>query len=51
MPYESITKEKYEELLSKTPKFNPRMLMEFENFEDEFDVLDSDCESGVCPIR
>lgn len=51
MPYESITKEKYEELLSKTPKFNPRMLMGFENFEDEFDVLDSDCESGVCPIR
>lgn len=51
MPYESITKEKYEELLSKTPKFNPRMLMEFENFEDEFDVLDSDCESGICPIR
>lgn len=50
-PYESISKEEYEEMLEKTPKFNPSKLKEFENFEEEFDILDSDCDSGVCPIR
>ncbi len=51
MPYESITKEKYEELLAAQPKFTPSSLKRFETFEEEFDVLDPDCESGVCPIR
>jgi hypothetical protein len=50
MPYEAITKEKYEELIAKLPVFNPKMLREFENFEEEFE-LDSDCDTGVCPIR
>lgn len=51
LPYESITKEKYEELAKNQPKFNPSILRQYETFEEEFDVLDSDCESGVCPIR
>lgn len=50
MPYEAITKEKYEELIAKLPVFNPKMLREFENFEEEFE-LDSDCDTGACPIR
>ena len=50
MPYESITKEKYEELKAKLPVFHPGLLKEFENFEEEFE-LDADCDTGVCPIK
>ena len=51
MPYEAISKEQYEELLEKQPKFIPSSLRKFETFEEEFDVLDADCDNGVCPIR
>ena len=51
MPYEDITKDKYEKLLEQTPKFNPEILSQYENFEEEFDILDEDCDSGACPIR
>lgn len=51
LPYESISKEKYEELLVKQPKFNPSILRQFEKFDEEFDILDADCDSGNCPIR
>ena len=50
MPYESITKEKYEELKAKLPVFHPSLLKEFENFEEEFE-LDADCDTGLCPIK
>lgn len=50
MPYEEISEEKYNELISKLPSFNPGMLREFENFTKEFE-LDADCDTGVCPIR
>jgi ribonucleoside-diphosphate reductase alpha chain/ribonucleoside-triphosphate reductase len=49
MPYEEITKEQYEELLSKTPSFKYSILQEFETGE-EFEVS-SDCDTGVCPIK
>ena len=51
LPYEAITQETYEELASKLPKFNPNILRQYETFEDEFDILDADCESGACPVR
>lgn len=51
LPYEAITEEEYEKLAKELPRFNPELLKQFEKFEEEFDVLDSDCESGVCPIR
>ncbi len=51
LPYEAITKDEYEELLSKQPKFNPSILRQFEKFDEEFDILDADCEGGYCPIR
>lgn len=51
MPYEAITKEQYEKLLAKQPKFNPSILKRFETFEEEFDILDEDCDAGVCPVR
>ena len=50
-PYESITKEQFEEMASKTPRFSADTLSQFENFEDEFELLDEDCDIGVCPIK
>lgn len=51
MPYEAIDEKTYRELLVKQPKFNPSILRQYERFEEEFDILDTDCEGGVCPIR
>lgn len=51
LPYEAISKEKYEELLVKQPKFNPSILRQYETFEEEFEILDQDCDGGFCPIR
>ena len=52
MPYEAITKEQYEEMLKDAPKFNPNILSQYENFEEEFDIEDDpSCSTGVCPIR
>ena len=46
-----LQKEKYEELLVNQPKFNPSILRQFEKFDEEFDILDADCDTGNCPIR
>lgn len=51
MPYEAISANQYEELLKQQPKFIPSSLRKFETFEEEFDILDPDCDSGVCPVR
>lgn len=51
LPYEAINKEQYDELMKITPKFNPKMLAKFENFEEEFEINDSECDGGACPIR
>ncbi len=51
LPYEAISREQYQSLSEKLPKFNPNILRQYETFEDEFDILDADCESGVCPVR
>lgn len=51
MPYEAITKEQYEEMVAKTPKFNPNILSKYEKFDEEESELESDCDSGVCPVR
>lgn len=51
LPYEAVDKETYEELLGKQPRFNPSILNQYETFEEEFDILDADCDSGHCPVR
>jgi ribonucleoside-diphosphate reductase alpha chain/ribonucleoside-triphosphate reductase len=49
-PYETISKEEYEELRSKMEPFDPELLRQLESGED-FDLGNDGCESGVCPIR
>jgi len=50
MPYESITKEEYEENINKMKPFIPSLLQKYESHE-EHQVDSSDCSSGICPIR
>jgi ribonucleoside-diphosphate reductase alpha chain/ribonucleoside-triphosphate reductase len=51
LPYEAVDKETYQKLYEKQPKFNPSILNQYETFEEEFDILDADCDSGHCPVR
>lgn len=51
-PYESISKEQYEELKSKMKPFDPKLLRKYEFAETEADIENMEsCEQGVCPIR
>ena len=48
-PYEAITKEQYEEMVSKMKPFDHKLLERYEG-ESTLDGADS-CEGGACPIR
>lgn len=50
LPQEVVSKEKYEEYVSKLVHFSLDDLKETGGVED-IDFLDSSCEQGVCPIR
>lgn len=50
LPYEAITKEEYEARLSKMRPFDANLLSKYEKGDDH-DVTDSECTTGVCPIR
>jgi ribonucleoside-triphosphate reductase len=50
-PYEAITKEQYDELVSKMEPFDMSILQKFDSKEgSSLDGMDG-CEGGVCPIR
>lgn len=51
MPYEEITKEKYEKRIAELPKFSPNMLIQFEKQRYDHDVYDDECSTGACPVR
>lgn len=50
LPYESLTKEEYDEMCRTTPKFKPEVLQKYEKGED-FDILEADCVGGSCPVK
>ncbi len=50
MPYEAITEEEYNEKLKNMNLFVPSLLQKYES-HDEHEVDNSDCSSGICPIR
>lgn len=50
-PYEAISQERYEELITKMTDFNPEVLRKYETGTDsDLEGMDG-CEGGVCPIR
>ena len=50
-PYEEITKNEYNEMISQFKPFDSSLLSKYEKFETDFELLDPDCDTGVCPIR
>lgn len=51
LPYESITKEEFEERKAAMNPFRPSLISKYEVEEMLFDIGDEGCENGVCPIR
>lgn len=50
LPYEAISKEQYNDMISKIPKINLSLLKKYETFE-EFELMESDCTSNGCPVK
>jgi hypothetical protein len=50
-PYEEITEEEYNNISATFKAFDPSLLYKYEKFEVETELIDEECESGVCPIR
>jgi ribonucleoside-diphosphate reductase alpha chain/ribonucleoside-triphosphate reductase len=50
LPYESIEKEVYEEMLANLPKFQANILQKYEKGE-EFEIIESECAGGSCPVK
>ena len=51
LPYEAISKEEYERRKAEMRPFNPSLISKYEHEETELDIGQSDCSSGVCPVR
>lgn len=50
LPFECTTKEDYEERISHVKEIDYELLKAYES-EEEQELIDSDCESGACPVR
>lgn len=51
LPYEAIEEEEYNERTDKLRPFLPSLISKYEKEEIDFDIGDSSCDNGVCPIR
>lgn len=54
LPYEAITEDKYNELIKNVKPFNQHLLSKYEFVDpedEELDITDDACSSGVCSIR
>ncbi|GKX29515.1 adenosylcobalamin-dependent ribonucleoside-triphosphate reductase [Vallitalea longa] len=51
LPYESINEEEYKKRNDKLRPFLPSLISKYEKDELDYDIGDSGCENGVCPIR
>lgn len=50
LPYECTTKEDYEERIKQVKPIDYELLARFDD-DEEHDIIDSECSTGVCPIR
>ena len=50
LPYETTTKEDYEERLLGIKPINYELLARYDNNE-QHEIIDAECETGVCPVR
>lgn len=50
LPYETTTREDYEERIRQVKSINYELLASYDNNE-QHDIIDADCETGACPVR
>ena len=50
LPFESTTKEDYEERMKKVKPIDYELLAKYDDSEER-EIVDKECESGVCPVR
>ena len=51
LPYEAISEEEYTNRINEMRPFVPALLSKYESNEQELDIGDESCDTGVCPIR
>ena len=51
LPYEAIGEEEYEIKVKQMKPFIASLISKYENEEQEIDIGNDGCESGICPIR
>jgi ribonucleoside-diphosphate reductase alpha chain/ribonucleoside-triphosphate reductase len=53
MPYEKITEEEYEDMMKKIKPFNPELLKQFEQQQEDIEEVEEvgGCDGNICPIR
>ncbi len=51
LPYEAIDEKEYQRRVDKMLPFVPSLLKKYEKQEQELDIGNDGCESGVCPVR
>ncbi len=50
LPYETTTREDYEERMRQVKPINYELLSRYDN-NDQHDIIDAECETGACPVR
>jgi adenosylcobalamin-dependent ribonucleoside-triphosphate reductase len=50
LPYETTTKEDYEERIRQVKPINYDLLARYDD-DEQHDIIDAECETGVCPVR
>ncbi|HPE69451.1 MAG TPA: ribonucleoside-triphosphate reductase, adenosylcobalamin-dependent [Thermotogota bacterium] len=51
LPYEAISAEEYQKRLAQMKPFVPSLITRYEKEQQEYDVGDDGCETGICPVR
>ena len=51
MPYETITEEEYLQRKEKMKSFIPSLISKYETREEEYELDNDGCETGICPVR
>jgi hypothetical protein len=52
MPYEETSKDEYQGLLNKMDTFKPHLVNKYEREKNqERELEDSSCDTGICPVR
>ena len=51
LPYEAITEQEYHDRKAAMKPFIPSLISKYETREEEYELENDGCESGICPVR